>query len=111
MAFLPFAILAIKKGKALQVAMISVIVWFLEKYIYIQTFVPLFNQIFPDIQINVSNFDPFAGNYISIWEYYLVTLNLTSTISLISHQKHRSVCLHSTALYTKALAYSLDGWL
>lgn len=64
MAFLPFAILAIKKGQGLQIAIISFTVWFLAKYISIQTFVPLFKQVFPDIEINVSAFDPFA------WQLY-----------------------------------------
>lgn len=64
MIFLPFAIMAIKNGKVIFVALASFTVWLLAQFIDAEFLVTPFNQIFSDIKLNVSHFDPFA------WQIY-----------------------------------------
>jgi len=76
MIFLPFAIIAIKKGKVLLVAAASISVWIVAQFVTAQHIVTPFDKVFPDISLNVSYFDPFA------WQIYFYTGVLLSYLKL-----------------------------
>ena len=75
MLFLPFAIMAIKNGKALGVAVVSFTVWLLAPFVTAQHFAAPFHAVFPAITLNVSYFDPFA------WQLYFYLGVLLSYLS------------------------------
>ncbi len=64
MICLPFAIFAIKQGKAYLVGALSCLVWLLAQFISADFLSAPFNTVFSDIKLNVSYFDPFA------WQIY-----------------------------------------
>lgn len=64
MLALPFAILAIKKGRANLVIMVSMLLWLLAPFISVDMITPVFNYLLPDIKINIGYFDPMT------WQFY-----------------------------------------
>ncbi|RZM74782.1 hypothetical protein C3B51_19465 [Pseudoalteromonas rubra] len=64
MAFLPFAIQALKRGKARYVVATSLSVWLLAQFVTAEFLAAPFSRVFSDITLNVSHFDPFA------WQIY-----------------------------------------
>jgi hypothetical protein len=76
MLFLPFAIIAIKNGKALGVGFASLAVWLLAQFITTTHFEAPFHAVLPAITLNVSYFDPFAWQlyfYLGVLLSYLKT--------------------------------------
>lgn len=78
MIFLPFAILAINRGQLWLVATSSVLIWLLSQHVTIQPLAGPFNDIFSDITINVSYFDPLA------WQIYFY---MGFILSYLKHHK------------------------
>lgn len=64
MLALPFAILAIKQGKAKLVLLVSLLLWLVAPFANLDSISPVFNYLLPDININVSYFDPLS------WQLY-----------------------------------------
>ena len=67
MCFLPFAIIAIKNGKATYVFGISVAVWLGAQFVTIEHIAPVLTSLLPSLKVNVSYFDPLA------WQIYFYT--------------------------------------
>ena len=105
MLFLPFAILAIKKGWVSLVVAISLLLWAGSSFISIDAIAPLFNYLLPDIKINVSYFDPLA------WQLYFYTGVLLSYLKFDKgHDFNFSLPIKSVLLISLAVLFCLRHW-
>jgi hypothetical protein len=64
MLFLPFAIKALKRGHFYWVAGLSLTVWFIAQFVTQAIFTPAITAIFPNINPQISYFDPFAWQWL-----------------------------------------------
>ncbi|GAA0822511.1 hypothetical protein GCM10009111_30920 [Colwellia asteriadis] len=105
MLFLPFAIFAIKKGKAALVITISLLLWLAAPFISINALTPLHQYLFPDITINVSYFDPLA------WQLYFYLGVLLSHLKLDKqHNFNFSVSTKTVLLIALVVLFYLKHW-